>query len=131
MVGIGCGLLFVPATGILPQYWVKRRAFASCIAGAGSGFGECVKQTRYIAADRSQGGLIFPIVFRELQPKIGFGWAVRVIAFLTLFFGIVANVLLRNKTPAGKTRKLVDFDLFKNLSLVIFFAGLFWAFMGS
>ncbi|KAF2162939.1 hypothetical protein M409DRAFT_68885 [Zasmidium cellare ATCC 36951] len=114
LIGIGCGLLFIPTTGILPQYWVKKRAFASCVAGAGAGVG----------------GLIFPIVFRELQPKVGFGWAVRVIGFIALFFGIASNVLLKNKLPAGQSRKLIDLDFFNNVPLAVFWFGLFWGFMG-
>ncbi|KAK4496837.1 hypothetical protein PRZ48_011286 [Zasmidium cellare] len=114
VVGLGCGLLFIPATGILPQYLVKKRALASLLAAAGSGFG----------------GLIYPIIFRELQPNVGFGWAVRVIAFITLFVGIISNVLGRNKVPPGKPRKIVDMGFFKETALVLVSAGAFFVFMG-
>ena len=40
VTGIGCGLLFVPATALLPQYFAKRRNLAATIAAAGSGFGK-------------------------------------------------------------------------------------------
>ncbi|KAK4502262.1 hypothetical protein PRZ48_005687 [Zasmidium cellare] len=114
LIGIGSGLLFIPTNGILPQYWVKKRAFSSCLAGSGAGVG----------------GLIFPIVFRELQPKIGFGWAVRVMGFIALFFAIASSMLLKNKLPPGKTRKLIELDFFKNIPHLVFWVGLFWGFMG-
>lgn len=40
VTGIGSGLLFVPATALLPQYFAKRRNLAATIAAAGSGFGK-------------------------------------------------------------------------------------------
>ncbi|KAF7194606.1 MFS-type transporter dbaD [Pseudocercospora fuligena] len=114
VVGLGAGCLFLPATAIIPQYFVKKRLFASTIAATGSGFG----------------GLIFSIMFREMQSSIGFGWTVRVIAFLVLFFGIVSNAFARNKLPAGKVRKLYDLEAAKNIPLVLFSIGMFFAFIG-
>lgn len=64
--------------------------------------------------------------FRELQPDIEFGWAVRVIAFLALFFGIVANVLLRSKVPAVQMREFWELEFFRSTSLVLFWIALFW-----
>ncbi|KFY36840.1 hypothetical protein V495_07570 [Pseudogymnoascus sp. VKM F-4514 (FW-929)] len=63
-VGLGMGLTFLPAAGLLAQYFQKRRAFALGIGGTGSPIG----------------GIIFPIIFSRLEPSIGFGWATRVIA---------------------------------------------------
>ena len=114
VVGLGCGCLFVPSTGILPQYFVKRRAAAIAIAASGSGVG----------------GLVYPIVFRELQVQIGFGWAVRVTAFISLFFGILANLTSRNKLPAGRMRKLIDLDILNEVPLVIVCVGGFFIFVG-
>lgn len=39
VTGLGCGMLFVPATAVVPQYFVRRRNLASTLAAAGSGFG--------------------------------------------------------------------------------------------
>ena len=39
--GIGFGCLFLPGIAIVPQYFVKKRAFAGGLAAAGSGFGRC------------------------------------------------------------------------------------------
>lgn len=39
-IGLGCGCIFVPSIAILPQYFAKRKAFATGIAASGSGLGE-------------------------------------------------------------------------------------------
>lgn len=39
VTGVGCGMLFVPATAVVPQYFVRRRNLAATLAAAGSGFG--------------------------------------------------------------------------------------------
>lgn len=39
VTGFGCGMLFVPATAVVPQYFVRRRNLAATLAAAGSGFG--------------------------------------------------------------------------------------------
>lgn len=56
-VGLGSGCLFVPSIAVVATYFTTKRAFATGIAVGGS----------------SIGGIIFPIMFRRLQPVIGFG----------------------------------------------------------
>lgn len=65
--GIGAGLVFTPTTALLSTYFDKRRSFVMGIAAAGS----------------STGGLIFPAIVRELLPRIGFPWTVRVVGKTT------------------------------------------------
>jgi len=67
-VGLGAGCLFVPGIAILPTYFTTRLGLAVGLAAAGS----------------SMGGIIYPIVFYQLIDKIGFGWSVRVLAFISL-----------------------------------------------
>ncbi|MCJ1453667.1 hypothetical protein MMC28_004015 [Mycoblastus sanguinarius] len=55
-IGLGQGCLFIPSVAILPQYFTSKKALAIGTAASGS----------------SLGGVIYPIVFRQLQPKIGF-----------------------------------------------------------
>ncbi|KAI5284480.1 hypothetical protein KEM55_001050, partial [Ascosphaera atra] len=63
--GIGAGCLYIPALAVLPQYFSTRRALATGVSVSGA----------------SLGGVIYPIMFRQLQPKVGFGWATRIIGF--------------------------------------------------
>ncbi|KAG9931058.1 MFS general substrate transporter, partial [Aureobasidium melanogenum] len=67
-IGIGSGLLFVPAVAILPTYFRTKLGLAVGLAACGS----------------SMGGIIYPIVFYRLLDQIGFGWSVRVLGFLAL-----------------------------------------------
>ncbi|KAK9242697.1 hypothetical protein V1506DRAFT_546754 [Lipomyces tetrasporus] len=66
--GLGEGCLFIPGIAIIPQYFSSKRAFATGVAAAGS----------------SMGGIIYPIVFHKLEPRLGFSWATRIIAFIVL-----------------------------------------------
>ncbi|KAI1393020.1 MFS general substrate transporter [Hypoxylon trugodes] len=82
-VGIGCGLTFLPSAAILSQYFARRRALALGIQSTGSPLG----------------GIIFPIIFSRLEPRIGFGWATRVIAFILLALAAVPLIFLRPRAP--------------------------------
>lgn len=67
-VGIGGGCLFAPTVSVISTYFTTKRAFAIGIVAAGG----------------SIGSTIHPIVFRRLQPSIGYPWTIRVIAFIAL-----------------------------------------------
>ncbi|KAF2178963.1 hypothetical protein K469DRAFT_731386 [Zopfia rhizophila CBS 207.26] len=83
-VGIGAGLVYVPALAIVATQFTTKRPMAVGIASAGS----------------SIGGIIFPIMFRRLQPRVGFGWAVRSIAFINLGLSALALAILsRHRLP--------------------------------
>lgn len=75
-VGVGCGLLFLPSAAILSQYFARRRALALGLQSSGS----------------PVGGIVFSILFSRLQPRIGFGWATRVLAFILLGLLVVPLV---------------------------------------
>ncbi|KAL6886084.1 major facilitator superfamily domain-containing protein [Trichoderma evansii] len=107
-VGIGMGLIFLPATAIQSQYFLKRRAFAMGVAGTGSPIG----------------GIIFPIIFSHLLPKIGFGWTTRVIAFIILGLSIIPIIFMRPRVKAsGRIRSLVDNSAWKDPAFITFIIG--------
>ncbi|TKY87445.1 hypothetical protein EX895_004123 [Sporisorium graminicola] len=113
--GLGMGAIFIQSVAILPPYFSKRRALATGIPVCGS----------------SLGGIIYPIVFQRLEPRIGFGWATRVLAFIALATQAVAVVLMRQRDGgSSKSRSLIDPTLFTEKPMLSFsFASLF-AFMG-
>ena len=87
--------------------------------------------TGIVAAGGSVGSVIYPIVFRKLQPKIGFPWATRVIAFIALATLSISVMIMRTRVPhPKKSRALIDTAAFKSPSYVIFCVGLFMAFIG-
>ncbi|KAL7757057.1 hypothetical protein ACKLNR_014050 [Fusarium oxysporum f. sp. zingiberi] len=46
----------------------------------------------------STGGIIFPIMINHLIPKVGFGWSMRIAAFMILGLLIIANLTVKTRT---------------------------------
>ncbi|EPQ28647.1 uncharacterized protein PFL1_03950 [Pseudozyma flocculosa PF-1] len=112
--GLGMGAIFIPSIAVLPAWFSSRRAFAAGISVCGS----------------SLGGIVYPIVFRRLEPRIGFAWTTRVIAFVVLATQAVAIALMRKRGPNTAARSLIDTSAFTEPAMLSFgIAGLL-AFMG-
>jgi MFS family permease len=115
VVGVGTGCLFLPSVAIVATYFSTKRAVATGITAAGG----------------SIGSVIYPIVFRELQPRIGFPWATRIIAFIALGTLTVSILLMKPRLPPPKkARSLFDGTAFKSLPYTVFSFGMFMAFIG-
>ncbi|KAL4805919.1 major facilitator superfamily domain-containing protein [Aspergillus unguis] len=93
--GISASMLSNPSISIINHWFYKKRAFATGIAVTSGGIG----------------GIIFPIIFNALAPKAGFGWAVRTLGFITLFFCTLAAILQRSRLPPEVTSKKKTVDL--------------------
>ncbi|EED16861.1 MFS monocarboxylate transporter, putative [Talaromyces stipitatus ATCC 10500] len=113
-VGIGAGFLFVPSVAILPQYFRKRRALANGIAASGSSFG----------------GVIYPIMFDQLQRQVGFPWATRAIAFVALGTCTFSCLILRARFLPTERRDLIQLSAFKEVPYTLFCFGMFFGFLG-
>ncbi|KAL8818809.1 MAG: hypothetical protein Q9191_007858 [Dirinaria sp. TL-2023a] len=119
-VGLGTGCLFVPSIAIVVTYFTSKRALMTGITASGG----------------SIGGVIYPIVFRKLQPRLGFPWATRIIAFMVLAMLCVSLAIMRTRTaPPAKARALLDLSAFRDtrfnifcLALFVFFVGLYFPF---
>jgi MFS family permease len=112
--GLGSGSLFVPSVAILPQYFKKRRGLANGLAASGS----------------SIGGLIYPILFHQLEIRIGFPWATRVLGFVALGTISISLALMRARVFPEEKRALIQIDAFKELPYSLFCFALFVAFCG-
>ncbi|KIM75826.1 hypothetical protein PILCRDRAFT_78516 [Piloderma croceum F 1598] len=113
-VGLGSGCLFIPSVAIVATYFSKKHSFAVGLAASSS----------------SLGGVIYPAVFHQLQPKIGFGWVTRVIAFIALAtLGICLVTMKRRVTPAAR-QKLLDMQAWKEIPYTLFTIGEFLGFLG-
>ncbi|KAI1077750.1 major facilitator superfamily domain-containing protein [Whalleya microplaca] len=84
--GISASLLFNPSIAAIGHWFYKRRALATGIACTAGGIG----------------GIIFPIIIIYAAPRIGFGWAVRIIGFIYAASGLAACCLLRKRLPPNK-----------------------------
>ncbi|KAJ9637428.1 uncharacterized protein PV06_04084 [Exophiala oligosperma] len=104
VTGIGAGCLFVPCVAVLPQYFRSKIGLAVGIASSGSALG----------------GVIYPIVLYRLLGPIGFGWSVRVIAFMALGTLLLPIVILRMRVQPAKIRSLIDWTAFRDVDYLLF-----------
>ncbi|KIX04843.1 uncharacterized protein Z518_05714 [Rhinocladiella mackenziei CBS 650.93] len=80
---IGVSAIFQPAIGCIHGWFSRRRGAAFGILFTGS----------------SLGGVIFPIIVSHLIREVGFGWVMRISAFLILVLLIIANMTVRVNHP--------------------------------
>ncbi|KAK7045204.1 MFS general substrate transporter [Favolaschia claudopus] len=104
-VGIGSGLMFCTMFTIVTHWFKRRRGFAlgfTCFGGA-------------------IGATVQPIILRQLISKLGFPWAMRILAFILLLMLVVTNLSIKrrlapNKTPGG----LLGLQTYHNIPFVVF-----------
>lgn len=113
VVGLGTGMLFIPSIIVPPSYFEKGKALAMGIGAPGGALG----------------GIIYPIIFHELQPQIGFGWSTRVIAFIMLVSFILPVLGMRMRERPPSARKLFDAQALKEPPFVGWDIFLFLSFM--
>jgi MFS transporter, MCT family, solute carrier family 16 (monocarboxylic acid transporters), member 10 len=110
LFSIGATAGFFSALGLM-THWFRRNASLAMGIVAGSA---------------SIGGIIHPIVLRRLIPTLGFGWAVRIDAFICLFTFACALVLIKPRRPRGpipSIKKLLAFEALKNPVFVVLAIG--------
>ena len=91
-IGVGAGMLFVPAVAIMPTYFTTNLGLAIGLAASGS----------------SMGGIIYPIMFYKLIPEVGFPWAVRILGFTVLVLTLVPILCMKMRVKPAKVRALFD-----------------------
>ncbi|KAL7923274.1 major facilitator superfamily domain-containing protein [Trichoderma austrokoningii] len=113
-VGIGAGFMFIPSVALLPQYFQKRRALENGVAASGSSIGR----------------VLIPIMFRQLEVKIGFAWATRIIAFLSLSTCAISIGVMRQRFRPKEKRALLQLSAFKEAQYSLFCLACFLGFLG-
>ncbi|KAL2800525.1 putative monocarboxylate permease [Aspergillus keveii] len=110
-IGIGSAILYVPSISLIASKFQRRRPLAMFIATSGTAIG----------------GIIYPIIFSTLQPKLGFAWATRVLGFVTLGELIIALAIILPSTKKGPhtVRSLLDPTAFRDPAFMAFCAALF------
>lgn len=102
---MGGGISYIPALVVISTNFTTKRPIAIGCASIGS----------------SVGAVIFPVMFRQLLPKIGFPWAVRCIGFISFFLAVVACLILcREPGQKARTRELIDWKAFREPSFMMF-----------
>ncbi|KAL4784147.1 major facilitator superfamily domain-containing protein [Aspergillus varians] len=87
--GLSACTLFNPAISVIGHWFNCRRGVATGLACTAGGLG----------------GVIFPLVVMFAAPRIGFGWAIRIIALLSALLLGIACLLMRPRLlqPKGKS----------------------------
>ena len=114
-IGLGNGFTFCPCLALISTYFLKRRSIAIGITASGSVLG----------------GVIFPIMARQLLPQIGFPWTIRAIGFIQLGMIVVANILVKPRIKPRKSGPLVEFRAFLEMEYTFYAMAAFFVCDGS
>jgi MFS family permease len=110
LVGIGCGLIYVPSLPIISQWFGKRRSLANGISSAGSGIG----------------GLAMSFAIQAMIESLGMSWALRITGIIALMVNVPATLVLRTRDGyVHPTRKVFDLVLFRRYDVLLMLS---WAF---
>uniref|UniRef100_A0A093VLM3 Riboflavin transporter MCH5 n=1 Tax=Talaromyces marneffei PM1 TaxID=1077442 RepID=A0A093VLM3_TALMA len=112
-IGVGSATLYVPSVSLVASRFQRRRPLAMFFVTSGTAIG----------------GIIYPIIFSTLQPKIGFSWATRVLGFVTLAELIIAMAIMIPRTKKSKglhqIRSILDPTAFHDPAFVAFCLAIF------
>lgn len=128
--GIGASMVFCTNIGVLSHWFLRKRGQAIGLSYVGGALG----------------GALFPVMYRSLFPKIGFGWTVRVGVLICFVLLLISLALIRdrkhvfekqNENQDGifvQVMKSIDIRVFKDkvyTCLVLSLLGQGFAFMVS
>lgn len=74
--------------------------------------------------------MIYPVLWTQLQLKIGFSWATRVIGFILLPTLLLPLIALRPLQYPKSRKYLFDATSLKDLPYILFGLGIFFGSMG-
>ncbi|KAL5115111.1 hypothetical protein ACEQ8H_007026 [Pleosporales sp. CAS-2024a] len=115
LMGSSVACLQFPAFALVAQYFDKKRAAAMGITASGS----------------SIGGIIFPLVLSKLLngSKIGFGWSMRIVAFIMLPFFLLAIAVMKPRVAPRKSKIFIG-AAWKDAKYCLLITGMFFMMMG-
>ena len=76
------------------------------------------------------GGMVYPILVRQLLPKIGFAWTIRALAFVNLTLLGVCLAFLRPRLPPRKAGPIVEWTAFTEAPYVCLLIAMSFVFGG-
>lgn len=110
ITGIGGGIIFTPCLALVATYFHDHRALAVGLATTGN----------------SAGGIVYPIVVRELLPQLGFPWTARVLGFINLAGFAVVIALMRSRLKPRKSGAVIDVTAFREPVYLAYCGGMFF-----
>ncbi|KAF4613391.1 hypothetical protein G7Y89_g15497 [Cudoniella acicularis] len=113
--GIGNGFLFTPLVALVSSYFSPpKRTFPLGLASCGA----------------PTGGVVFPLIARQLLPQIGLGWTTRVMGFVILFNVTLIFIFMRPRVVNRVKGPLIEWRAFKEPAYSLFAIGVFFALWG-
>ena len=114
LTGIGCGIFFCPSMALVATYFSKRRGIAVGLVTTGN----------------SAGGLVYPVVVRQLLPTIGFAWTTRVLGFINLGCLLLVGTLMRPRLPPRNSGPFINLAAFREPVFVSLVGGMVFMMWG-
>lgn len=105
--GVGGGIFFVPIMGLCSTYFSSHRGMALGIVTSGN----------------AVGGVVYPVVVRQLLPQVGFGWTVRVLGFINVVSLAIVMAFMKPRLPPRKSGPIVEWSAFKDTPYVLHVLG--------
>ncbi|KIY52454.1 MFS general substrate transporter [Fistulina hepatica ATCC 64428] len=97
LFGFSIGCTYGPCITAVSQWFKVKRPLAFSLSAIGS----CI------------GGIIYPIIFRQMVPEVGFKWTVRTIAFINFVATVVGCMTMKTRlTPPSVLPKMLDLRAF-------------------
>lgn len=112
--GIGSGLAFTPTMALVSTYFTTKRSLAVCGMSSGT----------------ATGGVVFPIIARQLLDRVGIGWTIRTMGFVFLANAAIALALIRPRPMGRKKGPLVEFMSFLDPWYSLFSLGMLLVVLG-
>ncbi|KAF1851629.1 MFS general substrate transporter [Cucurbitaria berberidis CBS 394.84] len=111
IVGPATAFIFTPCIGAIGHFFLIKRGMATGIAISGG----------------SIGGVVIPLMMKPLFASVGFGWSIRILAFLFLFLNVICVTLVRSRLPPkGPSSMLPDLTFLRDTDLTLLIAGMFF-----
>ncbi|KAJ7785268.1 major facilitator superfamily domain-containing protein [Mycena maculata] len=101
LFALGAAFGFFPSLAICGHWFKRRLAFAM----------------GFPVGSASLGGIIYPVMLNKLPQRVGFGWTIRIMAFMMLGCFIVASLTMttpRPRKPLPPLSKLFAFRAFRD-----------------
>ncbi len=113
-LGIGGGLVFVPAMSIVGTYFTTQRALALAIVAIGN----------------SVGGLVFAAILQNCIPALGYAWTMRVCGLVVMASSVPANFLLKPMKLRRVKGPIIEWGAFKEIEYSFLATAMFLTFLG-
>lgn len=111
--GFSTSMIFNPSVAVLGQWFHSKRSVATGISFVGG----------------SAGGVFVPLMLENLFPRIGYGWSIRVLAFITLGLCAVACLTVKGRTTRDDVdwhEALPELKSLRNFDFAMCSAGVFF-----